>query len=109
MNKLSIKEIIAGPVSSYKGSEVTKSLVEKQIEERWGKAELKNYDPLHTARTFHSWLQLGYRVVKGEKAIKSMTYIEEKDKDGNIINKIKRPCFLFYYKQVEKIDPKETV
>ena len=103
MNKLCIKEIIAGPVSSYKGSETTRSLVEEQIEKRWGKKELKNYDPLHTARTFHSWLDLGYKVIKGEKAIRSVTFIEQKNKDGEVINKVKRPCFLFYYKQVEKI------
>ena len=99
----SIKEIIAGPVSSYKGSEATKSLVEKQIQERWGKAELKNYDPLYTARTFHSWLSLGYRVKKGEKALQSITFIDQKDKDGNVLGKVKRTCSLFYYKQVKKI------
>jgi len=104
MNKLSIKEIIAGPVNGYKGSEATKSLVEKEIQKRWGKVELKNYFPLHTARTFHSWLSLGYRVKRGEKAIKSITFIEQKDKDGNVINKVKRPCFLFFYLQVEKIE-----
>ena len=100
---------MADKVSSYKGSKTTRSMVEKQIQKRWGKAELKNYDPLHTARTFHSWLQLGYRVVKGEKALKSITFIENKDKDGNVISKIQRPVFLFYYKQVEKIKSANTV
>lgn len=104
MNTLSIKEILTGPVSSYTGSETTRSMIEEQIKERWGKSELKNYDPLHTARTFHSWLSLGYKVKKGEKALKSITFIEQKDKDGNVINKVKRPCSLFYYKQVEKIE-----
>ncbi len=98
-----IKEILTSPVSSYKGSETTRSVVAKEIANRWGEKELKNYDPLHTARTFHSWLDLGYKVKKDEKAIKSITFIEQKNKDGEIINKVKRPCFLFYYLQVEKI------
>ena len=98
-----IKEILSSPVSTYKGSEATRSAVATEIANRWGKDELKNYFPLHTARTFHSWLDLGYRIKKGEKAIRSVTFIEQKNKDGEIINKVKRPCFLFYYKQVEKI------
>ena len=109
MSVLSIKEILTGPVNSYKGSEATKSLVEKEIQKRWGKAELKNYNPKYTARTFHSWLSLGFKIKRGEKAIKSITFIEQKDKDGNTISKVKRPCFLFYYLQVEKVNSKETV
>ncbi|MBU1557812.1 hypothetical protein KKC45_02525 [Patescibacteria group bacterium] len=103
MNALNIKEILTGPISTYKGSESTRSMIEKQIKERWGEKELKNYDPLHTARTFHSWIALGFRVKKGEKALKSITFIEVKDNKGNLLNKVKRPCSLFFYKQVEKI------
>jgi len=91
------------PASSYTGSEATRSMVEKQIIERWGQAELESYDPFQTTRTFHGWLKLGFRVKKGEKALKSITYIESKDEKGNVIKKIKRPCFLFHYKQVEQV------
>lgn len=104
----SIKEIIEGPVTNYHSSEATRSLISEQIKERWGESELKNYDPFYTARTFKSWLSLGYKVRKGEKALRSITFIETKDAEGNVLKSIKRPVFLFYYRQVEKIEPKDT-
>ncbi|MCX6757613.1 MAG: hypothetical protein NTZ44_01900 [Candidatus Nomurabacteria bacterium] len=99
----SVKEFMEAPVSSFTGSEVTKKLMEEAIISRYGRAELKNLDCYHTMRTFHSWVKLGFKVRKGEKAFKSITYIEVKDSAGNVIRKIKRPCFLFYYKQIEPI------
>ena len=90
-------------MTNFTGSETTKSLVEKQIRERWGDAEVKNYDATKNTRTFKSWLGLGFRVRKNEKALRSIIYVEAKDKKGNIIKKICRPVFLFYWKQVEKI------
>ena len=96
-------------VSEYTGSNATRSMVEEAIEKRWGKAELKNFDPYHNARTFHSWLKLGFKVRKGEKAIRSYTFIETKDANGNVIKKIKRTCFIFYYRQVEKIGDRKSI
>lgn len=105
----SVKEIINSSVNTYRGSEATRSMIEDQIREKYGESELKNYDPHYSARTFHSWLKLGFKVRKGEKALKSITFIETKDANGNILKKIKRPCFIFYYRQVELITPSETV
>ena len=100
----SISQIIEhSPVSEYRGSSLTRSLAEEEIEKRWGKSELKNYDPYHNARTFQSWLKCGYKVRRGEKAIRSITYVETRDADGNVLKCIKRPCFLFYVRQVEPI------
>lgn len=100
----SIKQILKdGPESGYKGSGATKALMEEQIKERWGASELKNYDPLHSARTFNSWRALGFSVKKGEKSLKSYTFIEEEDDDGNVTKKIRRPVSLFYYRQVEAV------
>lgn len=101
-----IQEIIDCPASTYTGSEATKSMVSEQIKKRWGEAELKNYDPFHNARTFHSWLKLGFKVRKGEKALRSITFVEVEDAQGNIIKRIPRTVFLFYYRQVEKINDK---
>src|SRR3989344_9244553 len=99
----SISQIIDGPVSTYTGSPVTRSLISDQISARWGKSELKNYDPYHNARTFKSWLKLGFKVRKGEKALRSITYVQVTDPvDGRVIKRIKRSVFLFYYKQVER-------
>jgi hypothetical protein len=100
----SLKEFINDPVSPYTGSASTKALMEKAIEEKYGKAELKNLDCYHTMRTFSNWLSLGWRVRKGEKAFKSIVVREIKDKDGDVIKKITHPCFLFYYRQVERIN-----
>ena len=103
INMQSIKEIIDSPVTTYKGSEATKTMVEEQLIAKYGKAELKNLHCYHNMRTFHSWLNLGWKVRRGEKAIKSITFVEQKDANGNILKRFRRPVFLFYYRQVEKI------
>lgn len=92
----------------YTGSEVTKAILEEQIKERWGESELKNFDPYHNARTYKSWIQAGFKVRKNEKALKSITYVETKDADGNVLKKYKRPVFLFYYRSVEPITKSES-
>ena len=103
MTVLSLKEIIEGPVNSYKGSEATKALVEEQIKARYGATELKNLDCFRTLRTFKSLVSLGFRVKKGEKSIKSFTFVEKKDLAGNVVEKYRRPVSLFYYRQIEAI------
>ncbi|MEI6850277.1 MAG: ArdC-like ssDNA-binding domain-containing protein [archaeon] len=100
----SLKEFINSPVSPYTGSTSTKTLMEQAVEKKYGKTELKNLDCYHNMRTFSNWLSLGWKVRKGEKAFKSIVVREIKDKNGNVIKKITYPCFLFYYRQVEKID-----
>lgn len=104
----SIKEIINSSLSTYTGSEITRSMVEEQIKEKYGPTELKNLDCYHNLRTFHSWISLGFKVKKGEKAIKSITYVEQKDQSGNIVKKYRRPVFLFYYRQIEPINQSKT-
>ena len=89
-------------MSSYTGSEETKRIVSDQIKSRWGETELKNMDCYHNIRTFASWVKLGFKVRKGEKALRSITYVEKKDPEGNI-TKYRHPVFLFYYRQVEQI------
>lgn len=79
-------------------------MVAEQIEARWGKKEVSNYDPYTNTLTFTRWLSLGYRVKKGEKALVSTTVITEKDESGKPIKRIPRKVFLFYCKQVEKIN-----
>lgn len=98
----SIQEIMDGPViSNYSGSEATKTAVSLEIEKRWGKNEVAKYDPYKNALTFRKWLSLGYRVRKNERAIRSFAIVEAKDENGKVTQRIKRPCFLFYYRQVE--------
>ncbi|MFA6397498.1 MAG: hypothetical protein WDK96_01460 [Candidatus Paceibacterota bacterium] len=104
-----INEILSGPVSAYTGSEETKSMVEEQVIAKYGKSELRNLDCYHNMRTFNSWLKLGFKVRKGEKAIESITYVETKDANGNVLKRFRRPVFLFYYRQIEPVDHKKSV
>lgn len=95
-----VKEVL----STYTGSEKNYALVAGQIEKRWGKKEVENYDPYRNCLVFAKWLALGYRVKPGEKALVSNTVVEEKDEDGQPTKKrIPRKVFLFYEKQVEKM------
>lgn len=97
----SIREILTE--TPYTGSEATKAMLCRQIEERWGKSELKNYNPHHNARTYKSWILAGFKVRKNEKALKSITYVETKDPTGKVVKKVRRSVSLFYYRQVEPI------
>jgi len=98
----SLAEIMRGPaISGYTGSETTHDMVASEIERRWGKAEVKKYDAERNCLTFSRWLSLGYAPRKGEKAIKSVTFVEQKDSEGNVIKTIPRPVFLFYVRQIE--------
>jgi hypothetical protein len=90
-------------VSNWKGSELTADRVRKQIIDRWGQEEAGNYDPKSNCLTFNQWLENGYRVKKGEKAIKSVTVIEKKNEKGEVIQKFAKMVNLFYLRQVEKI------
>jgi len=103
----SIKQIIEGPVTAFSGSEMSRAMISEQIKARWGESELKNYDPFHNARTFQSWLKLGFKVRKGEKALRSITFVETKDSEG-ILKRYRRPVFIFYYRQVEKIGSQKS-
>lgn len=106
----SIKEIMASPsISEFTGSETTRGMVAAEIERRWGKAEVKKYDPeRNTCLTFRKWLSLGYVPRRGERAIRSITFIEQKDEKGNVIKKHPRPVFLFYVKQIQPVEKKEV-
>jgi N-terminal domain of anti-restriction factor ArdC len=98
----------------WRGSQQTAEHVREEIARRYGEAEAKEYDPQINCFTLPTWNKLGYRVRKGEKAIRSMTLIEEKDpnakvasdatKEGEEAEVIKYPktVYLFYIKQVEK-------
>lgn len=104
----SIKELLQGPeISNFSGSEKTRSIVESEIISRWGKSELKNYDPLRSALTFRNWVQLGMVPKKGEKAIRSFVIMQVRDKKDptKVVKRIKS-IYLFYYRQVQELTKK---
>ena len=90
--------------SAWTGSEKTSDFVRKQIFDRWGKDEASNYDPKSNCLTYNRWLENGYRVKKGEKAIKSFIFIEKKDKKDEVVGRYPKNINLFYICQVEKVD-----
>ncbi|MFH1255328.1 MAG: ArdC-like ssDNA-binding domain-containing protein [bacterium] len=89
--------------TNYKGSEATRNMVAEQIAERFGEAEVGHYDPYKNCMTFRQWIAAGFRVKRGEKALKSVTYIEVKDEHDEVIKKYPKTVNLFYIKQVEKV------
>ena len=92
--------------SAWTGSEKTSDIVRRQIRARWGEEEAGNYDPKSNCLTFRSWLKNGFKVRKGEKALKSFIVIEEKDKKGEVVRKYPKSINLFYVRQVEKFNQK---
>src|SRR3989339_1783939 len=102
----SIKEILEGPeISNFSGSEKTRSIVESEIISRWGRQELKNFDPLRSTLTAKNWImKFGMIPKKGEKAIRSFVVLETRDKKDpkKIIKRIKS-IYLFYYRQVQEL------
>ena len=92
------------PRSTYRGSKETYRRVAAQIADKFGEEEVANYDPYSNCLTFGQWLKAGYKVNKGEKAIKSTTLVEKKDDSGNVVTRYPRVVNLFYQKQVSKIE-----
>lgn len=94
----SVKEI----VSPYRGSEATYEMVKEQIAERWGEDAAEEFDPHTDAMPLVSWASYGYRVKRGQKSLKSVTFIEVKDDQDKVVKKIRRVVHLFHKRQVEK-------
>lgn len=95
-----IKSIIK---SSYTGSPATAKAVAEEIVKRYGADEAKLYDPWTNCLTYRGWLRHGYRVKKGERGIRSVTFVEKKDGNGETVETYPKNVFLFYRLQVEPL------
>lgn len=91
-------------LSNYSGSKFTFGIVKEEIRKRYGDEEVKEYNPYENCLTYRSWLNLGYKIKPGEKAIKSKMLIENIDPKTNKKIKYFKSINLFYKNQVEKID-----
>ena len=106
---------IEQPTSVWQGSGRTAGDIAHQIMARWGKDAVKEYDPYKNCFTFNGWRERGYRVKKGEKALRTFTFIPgietTKDKEGNEKKSshsyLKGVC-LFFIRQVEPIKKQEV-
>ncbi|MCX6713271.1 MAG: hypothetical protein NTY66_03640 [Candidatus Vogelbacteria bacterium] len=88
--------------TNYRGSPHTYEDVKKQIAERFGVDVAERFDPYMDARSFKSWIQLGFVVRRGERALSSLVIVEKKDKDGNVIRKYPKRISLFHRLQVQE-------
>jgi hypothetical protein len=98
-------------LAHWRGSAKTADAVREEIARRWGEDEAKQYNPLTNCFTIGTWNQLGYRVKKGEKAIRSITYVEgtnladvadDADDEEQEVRTYPKTVYLFYRTQVEK-------
>ena len=98
-------------VAHWRGSTKTADAVREEISRRWGDKEAAKYNPLTNCFTIRTWNALGYQVKKGEKAIRSITYVEAKDQaetadadeeEETDVVKYPKTVYLFYRTQVEK-------
>jgi hypothetical protein len=98
-------------LAHWRGSAKTADAVREEIARRWGEDEAAKYDPLTNCFTIQTWNKLGFRVKKGEKAIRSITYVEAtdqtetSDEDGEDEPEVRtypKTVYLFYRTQVEK-------
>jgi len=87
-------------VSTWTGSLYTANMIHKQIAERWGDEEAEKYNPQTNCLTFKQWIKQGYIVRKGEKALHSITFVEELNEKKEVVGKIRKHVNLFYEKQV---------
>jgi hypothetical protein len=88
--------------SPYKGSEKTYEMVKEQIAERWGDGCAEEYDPYIHVLPYGAWKDVGFRVRRGEKALKSITILEKKNEKGEVV-KIRKVVNLFHRCQVDPI------
>lgn len=105
-----VKDVIEMPLMSpYRGSEKTFEMVKQQVAERWGHKVADSFNAQTDAMPFSWWLKYGYAVKKNEKALHSVTFIESEDPKTGEVKTVRKTCFLFHRKQVEKVKPKQAV
>ena len=90
----------------WQGSTRTASMVAHEIANRYGEEAVKRYDPMTNCLTLKKWNELGYRVKKGEKSIRSVTWIstykENDNGEKSATGKYPKTVCLFFDTQVEK-------
>jgi hypothetical protein len=91
--------------TGYMGSKANYDDVKMQLEERFGKKVAANYNPATNCATFRIWAEAGFTVKKGEKALKSVTFIEKEDEETGEMKRIRRTVSLFHRCQVELTEP----
>ncbi len=101
-----VSEVLEPQITTnYQGSEATYEDVKQQLQERFGKKVADSYNPATNCAPFSVWAKAGYRVKKGEKALKSVTFVERENDETGEVEKIRRVVNLFHRVQVELAEP----
>ena len=95
--------------SVWQGSRYTAGDIAQQIAQRWGEDAVKEYHPEVNCFTFRGWQERGYKVKKGERALRTFTFVkafeDETKNDGTtklIAHSYPKSVCLFFIRQVEK-------
>ncbi len=97
----SIGEVLA---TNWSGSQKTAQLVRQQILERFGPEAAEQYKPESNTMTYREALKRGYKVIKGQRSLKSITFVEKEESNGATI-RIPRTVHLFFVPlQCEKVN-----
>lgn len=88
--------------SVWQGSSNTATRVVREIRSRFGDKVANKYDPKTNCFTFLGWKQRGFMVKKGEKAIRSITFIKDDNEDDMVARSYPKNVFLFCEVQVKK-------
>ena len=91
--------------TNYQGSKANYDDVKMQLEERCGKKIAADYKPTENCATYNTWKKAGYTVKRGEKALRSVTFIEKEDEETGEMKRIRRTISLFHRVQVELAEP----
>lgn len=91
-------------LSNYRGSPQTAKKVCEEIARRFGTEAAQQYDPYSNCLTYRQWQANGFCVKKGEKSIRSVTFVEKKDEAGKVIKKYPKTVHLFFIQQVEALN-----
>ena len=75
-------------------------MVKEQIRERWGDECAETYDPYKSVAPFSFWASQGRKISKGQRALKSVTFVEIKNEKGEVVKKIRRNVNLFHIRQL---------
>ncbi len=101
-----VSEVLEPKITTgYMGSQATYEDVKQQLLERFGKKVADGYKPTENCAPFSVWANAGFKVKKGEKALKSVTFIEKEDEKTGELVKIRRTVNLFHRCQVELAEP----
>lgn len=96
----SVQELIKSP---WRGSEKSADHVRNELRTRFGDKVADEYNPAYDCAPYSTWAAAGLKIKKGQRAIKSVTFIDVEDEHGEIQRKVRRTVNLFHRCQLEKV------